>query len=58
MTSLQQQSIEKFLAKLSESMDVDMEKIELLKKLLAERKKVKPDDLAKILSLPVGESIK
>jgi predicted transcriptional regulator len=58
MTSFQQQIVARFLAKLAESTDMDAEKIEQLKNLLAETKKVKPDDLIKIFSLPVGEPIK
>lgn len=58
MTSLQQQIVEKFLAKLTESTDVDIQKIEQLKNLLTDKKKLKPDDLVKIFSLPLGEPIK
>ena len=52
MATLQQQIAEKFLAKLAESKDADAERIERLRKLLADGKKLKVDDLVKIFSLP------
>lgn len=58
MTSLQEQIVEKFLAELAESTDVDINKIEQLKRLLNDEKKLKPDDLVRIFSLPLGEPIK
>ncbi len=56
--TLQQQIVEKFLAKLVESTDIDVEKIEQLKTLLSDDKKLKPDELVKIFSLPLGGHIK
>ena len=58
MATLQQQIADKFLAKLAKSKDVDAGKIEQLKKLLADSKKLKADDLVKIFSLPAGGDVK
>jgi hypothetical protein len=58
MVTLQQQIAEKFLTKLSESKDLDKEKIDQLRILLAEGKKVKAEDLVKIFSLPAGGDLK
>jgi hypothetical protein len=58
MATLQQQIAEKFLTKLAESKTVDAEKIDQLRKLLAESKKLKADDLVKIFSLPAGGDLK
>jgi hypothetical protein len=58
MATLQQQIAEKFLAKLAESKDVDAGKIEQLKKLLADTKKLKADDFVKVFSAPAGGDVK
>ncbi len=58
MATLQQQIAHKFLAKLAESKDVDAEKIEHLRKLLADPKKLKADDLVMIFQLPSGGDLK
>lgn len=59
MPTIQQQVAEKFLAKLAESKKVDAEKIEQLRKLLANTgKKPKVEDLVKIFSLPAGGDLK
>ncbi len=58
MAALQQQIAEKFLAKLAESKQVDADKIEQLRQLLADGKKVKTDDFVKIFSLPAGGDVK
>jgi hypothetical protein len=58
MATLQQQIAEKFFAKLAESKSMDSEKIEQLRKLLAESKKLKAEELVKIFSLPSGGDIK
>jgi predicted transcriptional regulator len=58
MTTLQHQIAEKFLVKLAESKEMDAEKIEQLKTLLAQNKKVKADDLVKIFSVPLGGDIR
>lgn len=58
MPTLQQEIAEKFLAKLAQSSDVDAEKIDQIRSLLASGKKVKADDLVKIFSLPAGGDLK
>ncbi len=58
MATLQQQITEKFLAKLSESKHVDAEKIEQLRSLLADSKKLRADDLVKVFSHPGGGDLK
>lgn len=58
MVTLQQQIAKKFLTKLSESKDLDKEKIDQLRMLLVEGKKVKAEDLVKIFSLPAGGDLK
>jgi hypothetical protein len=58
MMTLQQQIATKFFSKLSESKDLDEEKINQLKKLLADGKKVKAEDFVKIFSLPAGGDLK
>jgi len=58
MATLQQQITEKFLEKLAGSKDVDAAKIEQLKKLLADTKKLKADDLVKVFSAPAGGDVK
>jgi hypothetical protein len=55
MVTLQQQIAKTFLAKLSESKDVDKEKIDQLRK---DGKKVKAEDLVRIFSLPTGGDLK
>ena len=58
MATLQKQIANKFLSKLVESKDVDAEKIDQLRTLLADTKKLKADDLVKIFSLPAGGDLK
>lgn len=58
MATLQQQIAEKFLTKLAQSSEVDGEKIEQIRIILQDGKKVKADDLVKIFSLPVGGDLK
>ena len=58
MATLQQQIAEKFLAKLAESKDVDAGKIEQLRKLLADTKKLKAHDFVKVFSAPGGGDVK
>ena len=58
MATLQQQIAEKFLTKLAESNRVDAEIIDQLRRLLADNKKLKADDLVKIFSLSAGEDLK
>ena len=58
MATLQQQIAEKFLIKLAESEDIDTEKIEQLRIMLADNKKIKAEDFIKIFSLPAGGDLK
>ena len=58
MATLQQQIVEKFLAKLAESKDVDAGKIALLRSVLADSKKVKAEEFVKIFTLPAGGDLK
>ena len=58
MATLQQKIAEKFLAKLAESKDIDAGKIEQLKKLLADTKKLKADDFVKVFSAPAGGDVR
>jgi hypothetical protein len=58
MATLQQQIAEKFLAKLAVSSDLDAAKIDQLRKLLADHKKPKVDDLMKIFSSTDDEDLK
>ena len=54
MAILYQQIADKFLARLAESKDADAEKINQLRALLADGKKVKSDDFVKIFSAPLA----
>ena len=58
MTTLQQQIVQKFLAKLAETDALDAVKIEEIRILLTGTKKVTPDDLVKLFSQPVGSDTK
>jgi hypothetical protein len=58
MATLQQQIAEKFLAKLSKSKDFDSGKIDQLRSLLADCKKLKADEFVKIFLLPAGGDLK
>ena len=58
MTTLQQQIAEKFLAKLAGSKDVDADKVDQLRAVLAGNRKVKAEDFVKIFSLPAGGDLK
>jgi hypothetical protein len=58
MATLQQQIAETFLAKLADSKQLDADKIEQLKKLLADSKKLKAEEFVKVFSLPAGGDIK
>lgn len=58
MATLQQQIAEQFLTKLADSKLVDADKIEQLRKVLTDNKKVKGDDFVRIFSLPAGEDVK
>jgi hypothetical protein len=58
MPTLQQQVAEKFVAKLAESKEVDADKIDQLRTLLANSKRPKADDFVKIFTLPPGGDLK
>jgi hypothetical protein len=58
MATLQQKIVQKFLAKLAESKDVDAAKIQQLRLLFADTKKPKVDDFVRIFSLPAGGDVK
>jgi hypothetical protein len=54
MATLQRLIADKFLAKLAENKDVDAEKVERLRDLLADGKKIKAEDLVSAFSRPGG----
>ena len=58
MATLQKQIADRFLSKLEGSKDVDAKKIDQLRTLLADTKKLKADDLVKVFSLPAGGDLK
>jgi hypothetical protein len=58
MATLQQQIAEKFFAKLAESKEVDAEKIDQLRSLLANGKKPKTDEFVKIFTLTADGDLK
>ena len=58
MPTLQQQITDKFLTKLARAKDLDEQKIEQLRALLADGKKLKPEQLVKVFSLPAGGDLK
>ena len=57
MATLQQRIIEKFLAELSTRDDFPVEKVEQLRALFADGKKLKADDFAAIFSKPAGADL-
>ena len=58
MVTLQQQIAEKFLAKLAESKEVDTDKIDQLRTLLMDSKRVKAEEFLKIFLSPAGGDLK
>ena len=58
MPTIQQQIVEKFLAKLAKSGSVDVAKTDGLRALLSSGKKPKVDELVRIFSLPAGGDLK
>jgi hypothetical protein len=58
MPTLQQQIVEKFLTKLSGAKEIDADKIDQLRSLLAAGKRLKADDLVKVFSRPAGGDLK
>jgi hypothetical protein len=58
MTTLYQQIGEKFLAELEKSPDVSPQKLEALRPLFADSKKLKVDDLVKIFASTEEDEVK
>jgi hypothetical protein len=58
MATLYQEIADKFLAKLAGSKEVDVGKIDQLRTLLADNKKMKSEDLVRIFSAPAGGELK
>ena len=58
MPTLYQQISEKFLAKLAERKEFDDKKIDQLRALLTDSKKLKADDLVKVFSGEADDEIK
>jgi hypothetical protein len=58
MPTLHRQIADKFLAKLADSKEVDTGKIEALKALLADTKRLKADEFVKVFTQPDGGDIK
>lgn len=58
MATLQQRIAEKFLAKLAESKKVDADKIDQLRAVLADSKKLKAEEFVRVFSLPAGGDLK
>jgi hypothetical protein len=58
METLQQKIVGKFLATLREGKGLDENKIEQVRKLLADSKKPKSDDFIKIFTAPAGGDVK
>ena len=58
MPTLHQQIAVKFLAKLGDSKEVDAGKIEALRAVLADTKRLKADEFVKIFTQPDGGDIK
>lgn len=58
MSTIQQQIAGKFVSKLAESDDIDVTTIEKLRILFSGNKRIKPEDLIKIFTLPPGEDLK
>lgn len=58
MAKLQDEIANKFLEKLKDSPDITPEMIDGLRQLLTGKKKLKADDLVKILAPPAGGDVK
>lgn len=58
MPTLQQKIAETFLNKLAEAKEIDAQKLEQIRALLAAGKRPKPDDFVKVFSLPAGGDVK
>ncbi|MDG4672858.1 hypothetical protein P9A16_17125 [Shinella sp. 838] len=53
MVTLQQDIAKKFISALEEGKELDSDKVEEIRKLLSDDKKIKADDFVKIFSTPV-----
>ncbi len=58
MATLEEKIAERFLAKLTESGEVEIGMIEQLRNLLADSGKLKADDFVKVFSQPAGGDLK
>jgi hypothetical protein len=58
MLTLYQQIAEKFLSRLAESKEADTNRIDLLRRALADGKRVKAEYFVKIFSAPAGGDLK
>ena len=58
MPIIQQTIADKFLTKLADGKEVDNIRIEQLRDLLVNNKKLKPDDFVKIFTIPAGDDLK
>ena len=58
MPTLQQKIADQFLAKFAQAKDVDADKIDQLRKLFGEKKKLTAEDFVKIFTLPAGDELK
>jgi hypothetical protein len=56
--TIQQNILDKFLAKLTESKTVDADKIGQLRTLMSQGKKLKAEDVVKIFSQPAGDALR
>jgi hypothetical protein len=57
MATLQQQIRDAFFAKLTESGSVDAQKLDKLRALMADGRKLKADDVVKLFSSPGGDGL-
>ena len=57
MATIQQDIRDKFLARLAAGGTVDAPKLEKLRTLMADGKKLKADDVVKLFSAPTGDGI-
>jgi len=58
LPTIQQTIGDKFLAKIAEDKEVDARKIEQLRALLIDNKKLRPEDFIKIFTIPAGGDLK
>jgi hypothetical protein len=58
MATLHQSILDEFIAELTKAPEFDKDKIDRLKQLLAGKKKLKPEELVTVFSLPQGGDLK